>query len=291
MSLATTLCHALSKRLMKAPEVRTADQGAYQQWREDSLTRSWARFADSGIAGKDVLDFGCGEGHLGLFIAGKGLARSVVGVEIDLAALAHARANAAAYSGPTPVSFLEGGAHGLPVADASVDTILAFDCLEHVMDPAGVVADWFRVLRPNGRVLIEWFPFRGPWGPHMEALIPIPWAHVLFGEKAMFATAAAIYEDPAFVPRHWDLDETGAKKPNKWTQWQTFAEQAYVNQLTLPQFTRIADRTGFTIDRLDRKGFGSGAGGLRQRIGDAAMAAPFVGEYFTSHYLIELVRP
>jgi hypothetical protein len=42
----------------------------------------------------------------------------------------------------------------------------------------------------------------------------VPWAHYLFGQRAMFAAAASIYDDPAFVPRHWDLDEHGHKKPN-----------------------------------------------------------------------------
>jgi len=57
-----------------------------------------------------------------------------------------------------------------------VDTLLAFDCLEHVMSPLPILQDWYRVLRPGGRCLIEWFPYKGPWGPHMESLIPIPWA-------------------------------------------------------------------------------------------------------------------
>ena len=84
------------------------------------------------------------------------------------------------------------------------------------MSPESILRDWFRVLRPNGRCLIEWFPFKGPGGPHMESLIPIPWAHVIFGERAMFRAAEMIYDLPEFVPRHWDLDERGKKKPNKW---------------------------------------------------------------------------
>ena len=88
------------------------------------------------------------------------------------------------------VRFVEGNAEGIPVPDRSADTLLAFDCLEHVMEPEAILQEWHRVLRPGGKVLIEWFPFAGPYGPHMEALVPIPWAHILFGQRAMFEAQA-----------------------------------------------------------------------------------------------------
>ena len=267
-----------------------ADLGEYAQWRDASLTASWRHFSDDELAGKDVLDFGCGAGQLSLFFAAKQLAASITGVDIDTAALA--RANAALGQYPEYaqfVRFIEGSVEGLPVPDESIDLITAFDCLEHVMDPQGILADWKRVLRPGGRVLIEWFPFKGPWGPHMEALVPLPWAHVVFGEKAMFQTAAAIYDDPAFVPRHWDLNADGTKKPNKWTQWESFAEQGYVNGLDIADFRKMVDRAGLAIERLDKFGFGQA--GAKKAIGDTLMTLPVLGEYATSYTVIALEKP
>lgn len=262
----------------------------YADWREASLTTSWRHFSDDELAGKDVLDFGCGAGQLALYFASKGLATSITGVDIDTNALARAKATLA----ETPeyadtLRFVEGSVEGLPLADESVDLITAFDCLEHVMDPASILDDWARVLRPGGRVLIEWFPFKGPWGPHMEALVPLPWAHVIFGEKAMFRTAEAIYDDPAFTPRHWDLTCDGTKKPNKWTQWESFAEQAYVNGLDIAGFRKMVRVAGLTIDRLDRSGFGGS--GVKRLIGQSLMALPVLGEYATSYAVIALEKP
>ena len=234
--------------------------------------------------------FGCGAGQLAFFLAGKGLARSITGVDIDKAALARAQeVLQTRESGSTQLRFVEGSTSTLPLEDNSVDVITAFDCLEHVMDPAAILADWARVLRPGGRVLIEWFPFKGPWGPHMEALIPLPWAHVIFGEKAMFRTAAAIYDDPDFVPRHWDLDPDGSKKPNKWTQWESFAEQAYVNGLDIARFRKLVHQCGLTVERLDRSGFGQS--GVKRAIGRSLMAIPVLGEYATSYTVIALEKP
>ena len=156
------------------------------------------------------------------------------------------------------------------------------------MAPGPILRDWYRVLRPGGRCLIEWFPYKGPWGPHMEALIPIPWAHVLFGERAMFRTAEKIYDLPGFVHRHWDLDADGRKKPNKWRAWSSFEEQGYINKLDMPTFENLAQTAGFRIDRLELHSFGGS--NLRRLIGRTLMNLPWIGEYFVSYATIELVR-
>lgn len=267
-----------------------ADISEYAGWRDASLTASWRHFSDDEIAGKDVLDFGCGAGQLSFFLASKAIAKSITGVDIDKGALARAEATLKDHPELAGnLKFVEGSVEGLPVPDSSIDLITAFDCLEHVMDPEAILANWMRVLRPGGRGLIEWFPFKGPWGPHMEALIPLPWAHVVFGEKAMFQTAAAIYDDPAFVPRHWDLNPDGSKKPNKWTQWKSFAEQGYVNGLDIADFRKMVARVGLKIERLDKSGFGHS--GAKKAIGNTLMALPFLGEYATSYTVIVLEKP
>lgn len=274
---------------MTPPDSKMADIEAYAEWRDASLTSSWRHFSDEELRGKDVLDFGCGQGQLAFLFASKGLAKSITGVDIDLAALDRAKAELVQHPQfADTLRFVAGDVTGLPLDDASVDLITAFDCMEHVMEPGAILADWARVLRPGGRVLLEWFPFKGPWGPHMEALIPVPWAHLVFGEKAMFRTAAAIYDDPGFVPRHWDLQPDGTKKPNKWTQWESFAEQGYVNGLDIATFRKLTSAAGFRIDRLDRSGFGHS--GAKKAIGQALMALPGLGEYVTSFAVIALEK-
>lgn len=283
------VCFELSRRMMSGPDTRTTDMSGYLDWREDSLRTSWARFSDQDVIGKDVLDFGCGYGHLSFFLAKKG-ARRVVGVDLGPEAIAQARRliPEAKLPAGTQLEFVVGKVDGLPLPDASFDTLTAFDCLEHVMNPGRVLGDWHRVLRPGGRALIEWFPFRGPWGPHMEALVPVPWAHVIFGERAMFRAAQRIYDLPEFKPRPWDLDDAGQKRPNKWLAWESFKEQGYVNELTVAGFRKLAESIGFGIDRFETHGFSSAP--ARRLISQALLHVPKVGEYFTSYVLIELTR-
>lgn len=291
MDIRTQACFALSRRLMRPPAERTVDYEAYGDWRNDSLSKSWGAFCDSNIIGKDVLDFGCGDGPLSLFLAKEKRPRRIVGVDISNAGIERAKEALTRTQLPDGVNveFLMGSTNQLPVPDQSFDTLLAFDCLEHVMSPQAILRDWYRVLRPGGRCLIEWFPYKGPWGPHMDALIPIPWAHVIFGERAMFRAAEKIYDLPEFIPRHWDLDNDGKKRPNKWRAWSSFEEQAYINKLDIQTFKTFARKTGFQIARYEPHSFGGSR--TRQVIGRMLMNAPFISEYFVSYVIIELLRP
>jgi SAM-dependent methyltransferase len=49
---------------------------------------------------------------------------------------------------------LRGDATALPVADASLDLVVAFDVLEHIVDDDAAVAEVLRTLRPGGRFLV-----------------------------------------------------------------------------------------------------------------------------------------
>ena len=289
VDLRTRACFQISRRLLGSPAQRTVDYASYGAWREESLSRSWSNFSDEHIVEKEVLDFGCGDGQLALFLARTRRPHSITGIDMNPAAIARALASRdEARIENVHIDFRVGSVDDIPMPDRTFDTILAFDCMEHVMQPLAIIQEWHRVLKPGGRCLIEWFPFKGPWGPHMESLIRVPWAHVVFGERAMFETAAMIYDLPEFAPRHWDLDDSGRKRPNKWRQWSSFAEQGYINQLDIPTFADTVTQVGFRIARMDKRSFGGSW--VRRAIAGVLMRAPLIGEHFVSHVLIELER-
>lgn len=289
-SLRENLLYQLSRRLMAPPDDRMGNMDAYTEWRGDHLAHSWSKFDDRDIQGKQVIDFGSGQGNLAFFLAENKAPTRMVGVELHEPSVQRARARIPQANLPQGVEleFVVGNIDGMPLPDQSFDTLLAFDCMEHVMQPRAVLMDWARVLRPGGRALLEWYPFLNPWGPHMEALIPVPWAHLLFGERAMMRTAERIYDSEDFVPRAWDLNDDGTKAPNKWRQWERFREQGYVNELTTHAFRRLADEAGFDIARFER--FGFWAETSKAPAGQALAKLPVVGELFTAYCIIELVR-
>lgn len=289
MSARGELCFRISKSLIKPPSPQAAEAERYSEWRVDEMVRSWSHFSNAAIDNKDVLDFGCGDGPLSLHLALTGEPRSITGVDLDPRAIERAKAAAAAQRGgglACVPEFLVSEAARIPVDDSSIDCILAFDCMEHIMNPAAIMSEWRRVLRPGGRILIEWFPFKGPWGPHMHNLIPLPWAHVLFGERALFEAAERLYDDSSYVPRHWDFDENGERRANSWRNLRSFRDAGYLNQLDIAGFKRLATEGGFTIARLEAMPLGGT--GAKRLIGQMLLTVPIVSEYATSFIVAEL---
>ena len=99
--------------------------------------------------GLDVLDVASGEGYGSSILAN--VARSVIGVDVDPAAIAHARTT---YGGEN-LRFVQGSALDLPLGDASVDAVVSFETLEHVREHARFMAEVKRVLRPGGKLIVS----------------------------------------------------------------------------------------------------------------------------------------
>lgn len=98
----------------------------------------------------DVLDFGCGsKPYESLFVN----AKSYVGVDIELSGHNHK---------DSKVDYFYDGKK-LPFNDASFDAIVCFEVLEHVFNIEEVLAEIYRVLKPNGQLLIS-IPFA--WEEH-----------------------------------------------------------------------------------------------------------------------------
>lgn len=107
------------------------------------------RLAVGHVAGLDVLDAGCGVGWGSRLLLREGGARSVVGVDLFGPALEYARQR---YPGP---DYRVGDMAALPLEDASVDVVTCLEALEHVHDHHVVLAEFRRVLRPGGWILVS----------------------------------------------------------------------------------------------------------------------------------------
>lgn len=104
-------------------------------WLEERLDR---------LAGAGpVLDLGCGRGYWIEHLARRGI--PAVGIEHD-----PARAAVAARFGPVAA----GDGARLPLADGSVGLVWCLHVLHHLPDPAGVLAEARRVLRPGGTLIV-----------------------------------------------------------------------------------------------------------------------------------------
>lgn len=151
------------------------------------LATAVAAFADV-PAGADVLDVATGTGLVLRAIRGSGIEASLTGVDLSPGMLAVARAE---LPGAT---FLEGDALALPLPDASVDVVLCVTGMHLFPDPAVAIAEWARVLRPDGRAITATFGRmdpaahggHGPAQPH-----PYPTHHELFETPELLQAAVA----------------------------------------------------------------------------------------------------
>jgi methionine biosynthesis protein MetW len=93
-----------------------------------------------------VLDVGCSSGYLAHQLVERGC--SVVGIELD------ARAAAAARAVCEDVLVGDVERMELPFPDASFDTVMCGDLIEHLRDPKGFLKRIRPLLRPGGRVVL-----------------------------------------------------------------------------------------------------------------------------------------
>jgi ArsR family transcriptional regulator len=109
--------------------------------------------ADRTAAGSEstVVDVGTGTGFVAAGLAGR--VASVVGVDNSPAMLTVARQSLDAL-GADNVTLVEGGIDALPLPDDSVDVAVANMVLHHAPDPAAMIAEMTRVVRPGGRIAI-----------------------------------------------------------------------------------------------------------------------------------------
>lgn len=97
-------------------------------------------------SGERLLEVGCGGGHV--------LARFTdvqrTGIDLSPAMLARTRRRHAG-----AVSLVQSIAEGLPIRSGSQDIVLCTEVLEHTRDPAQVITELMRVVRPDGRVVVS----------------------------------------------------------------------------------------------------------------------------------------
>lgn len=247
-----------ARRLLSTPtaENQTDIEGYFRRQREGRASFLDEFGAEADLRGERVLDLGCGVGARTLAVARAGAAE-VVGVDTDPEKVRRAREEAdrssadgilyAAQSGST-LGFVEG----------RFDVVLLLDVVEHLADPAAVLAECARVLRSGGRVLVGFPPYRSPWGGHLFTHVPIPWAQLIFPDREVLDLWRDIH---ARSVARGEL-RCSARRARAIIGAETTAALWDCNGMTIQRFLDLVDRAPLELKALKFKTLGSREGSV-----------------------------
>lgn len=129
----------------------------YAGWRESTLGAITEALEDrllyaliGDVAGKRVLDVGCGEGALAVSLQRRGAVVTAADPSASMLTSARTRAEEAG----CPLDLVQAQGEQLPFADSSFDLVIAKTVLCFVGDGQPFVSEMARVLRPGGRFVI-----------------------------------------------------------------------------------------------------------------------------------------
>lgn len=123
-------------------------------------------------AGRRILDVASGPGNVAKAMVVLG-AREVVALDLSYNMLAHGHRQR-----PVGITFVNGDALALPFADDTFDGLTISFGLRNVPDPQAALAEFARVVRPGGRVVVcefaapTWPPFRRLYLGYLMRALP-----------------------------------------------------------------------------------------------------------------------
>jgi SAM-dependent methyltransferase len=148
------------------------DDAPVGDWLQYLMHDGTYRWAEPHAQGRRVLDLGCGAGYGTASLAP--VAERVVGVDVSDEAIAIAQrefgGSGAEYQRVDDPSRVQ-----LPFADASFDTVLSFQVIEHLDRPEAYLDEAARLLTPGGSLLLatpdraaRLFAWQKPWNRFHE---------------------------------------------------------------------------------------------------------------------------
>lgn len=246
MKRSATLCKALNKKFpLPSHPFNLNNKGiqSYPEWqfeKGEATIRFYLRHTDttSMFGNKDVLDIGCGAAGKTIYYASHGVNR-IVGLEILEKYKSQAEDLARKKGYADVFQFRQGDAAAMPFENNSFDTIIMNDAMEHVDEPEKVLQECHRVLKPGGKLFVNFPPYYHPHGAHLSDAIGIPWVHAFFSQE----TLVQVYQDAVkdLPDGEERIQFRIAEKPDGTRYF------SYINGMTVGRFNKILPKTPFSV--------------------------------------------
>lgn len=179
---------------------------------------------------KEVIDFGCGAGGKSMYYVSLG-AKHVTGVDIVEKYEKESSDFAKQKGYEDKFTFKIADATKLPFEDNSFDTAIMNDFMEHVNKPEEALKEALRVIKPGGRIYLNFPPYSHPFGAHLSDAINMPWCHKFFSEKTCINVYKDLVKD---LPDGQDRIKFRFSKDEKGREY-----ISYINKMTIKRFKKI----------------------------------------------------
>jgi 2-polyprenyl-3-methyl-5-hydroxy-6-metoxy-1,4-benzoquinol methylase len=145
----------------------------YNSWHsahgaDDDISAPWHRFAKENLShadvgGKTLLEIGCGRGGFSNYLLNlKPAASKIYACDFSETALQLARKKYVA--GSETLEWKHEDIMALSFPSDYFDTIISCETIEHVPDSAKAIAELYRVLKPNGKLILTCPNYFNPFG-------------------------------------------------------------------------------------------------------------------------------
>jgi SAM-dependent methyltransferase len=191
-----------------------------------------------GLAGQEIADVGCGDGIIDLGVALETAPARLVGFDVvptDAQELLEiARREGMADELPETLEFRRSEPRALPADANSFDVVFSWSTFEHVAEPTALLRDVHRVLRPNGVLMIQIWPFfHSQHGSHLWQYFPEGFVQLLHSQEEI---EAAVRADPGPEP--------------DWAE-RLLDEARSCNRITLDGLQGAFLEAGFSVGKLE----------------------------------------
>jgi ubiquinone/menaquinone biosynthesis C-methylase UbiE len=216
------------KSYRESPELYIKEQ---IKWAEVSLS-----FFSSEISIKDkiVLDAGCSLGGKTIYYHSL-KPKKIVGLDMDSKRLSFAKK----YVERTGLSveFIEASIADMPFESDYFDLIFLNDVIEHIDNELLFYAlkECKRVLKPSGKICLEFPPWESHDASHLYDYIRIPWCHLIFSDK----TLHTVVNEKEKIATFGISDS-----------WEHYTQ---LNRITVRQFENIIKKNGMFIYKFKRR--------------------------------------
>jgi SAM-dependent methyltransferase len=260
-----------------------SDYANHFEWQYHSSEKLVSSFPDWNVAGKEVLEIGCGTGGRASYIAAAG-AKRVVGIDINAEEIAIANrlrdtlhpelANRLTYEVSNEDQTLDLG---------TFDVCLLIDCLEHVVSPPAIMRLAYNYTRPGGKCYASCYGYYHHRGSHTGLM---PFVNVLFSDEQILNYIRRQVSRPGYVPHRFDSDPP----IERWRGIYDFRDRPgeHLNMITLREMKMLVKYSIFQY--AEKKVIGFGNSYCYLKLFDWLRHVPLIQEMYHSYAVLEFRR-